>query len=353
MRIDIPLFKIVQRPLLPIVGSWVDATPFVIFFVLFAVVSVLLTRLPRRLHWPRRVCQLLSSFLFIIFLHRCLCVIRGWVFALKTVGRNDVIAFGYLCMFALIVAFTLTVGRIFCGWMCPLGFFAELLAWPGQRRARLPRRRRLLAGYLLLSGICMIVIWLAVLVRPGTQFLSESIAALWGVGLLMLLFIGLPFQPQDGGLKRARYVSLAFWLFLSVVGVFVTSPWCTLFGDEVDYSSIVALVSVLSAGVVLPMAWCRYVCPMGAALGWFAKFAPLRVCNPTPCTGCSQCLTLCPMGALDAGRVDQTSCIYCGRCVGTCGFTWSKDGRCLPAAPASPDCAVGRAAESTLEGAAR
>jgi len=321
MRIDVPLFKIVQRPLLPVSGSWVDAAPFVIFFVIFAVCPLLL-RLPRRAQWARRGSQFLCAFLFVIFLHRCLCVLRGWVFALKTVGRNDVIAFGYLCMFVLLVAFTLSVGRLFCGWVCPLGLFEELLSWPALRRSELPRRRRLLAGYLVLTGICVLVVWLAVLVRPGTQYFSENVAALWGGGLLALLFFALPVERRDAGLKRIKYVSLAFWLFLSVVGVFVTSPWCTLLGDEVDYSSIVALLSALSAAIVLPMAWCRYVCPMGAALGWLARYSPTRVRNSAACTDCGKCAGLCPMGAIQDGAVDQSSCIYCGKCVGTCGFGW-------------------------------
>jgi len=324
MNFTIPLFKIVQRPLLPIAGSWVDAAPFLIFSVLFAVISFLIPRLPRRMLWIRHLSQLLASFIFIIFLHRCLCVMRGWVFALKTVGRNDIIAFGYLCMFALIVAFTLTVGRVFCGWLCPLGFFNEIIGWVAGRRAKLPQAVRRRSGLLMLSGICLLVVWLAFMVRPSTHFLSENVAAIWGLALLVLLFKALHREPDDLPVKRAKYVSLALWMFLSVVGIFVTSPWCTLFGDEVDYSSIVALFAVLSGGLVVSMAWCRYVCPMGAALGWLATFAPLRIANSTTCTKCGKCATMCPMGALDDGRIDQSSCIYCGKCVGTCGFKWER-----------------------------
>lgn len=320
MNVDIPLFKIVERPLMPISGSWVDAAPFVIFFALLAVAAVLLQRSRHTQIW-RRLCQLLASFVFILFLHRCLCMLRSWIFALRLVGRNDIVAFGHLCMFALLVSMTLVVGRVFCGWLCPMGLFGELSAWLARRRDRLPRNRQLLAGYLLLSGACVLVFWFGYMVRPGTQFFSENVAALWVAFLLLFLFAALPLHRHDIKLKRVKYISLALWLLLSIIGVFVTSPWCVLFGDEVDYSSLTALAGVLLAGTIVSMAWCRYVCPMGAALGWLSTFAPLKIQPCETCNHCGSCDRLCPMGAAHHGHIDQTSCIYCGRCQTIPGYT--------------------------------
>jgi polyferredoxin len=324
MQLDVPLFKMVQRPLLPIFGSWVDASPFVIFFALlvFAHIALHTCRNPRILRITRLCCQLVASFVFIIFLHRCLCMVRGWIFALKMVGKNDVIAFGHLCMFALLVAVTLAAGRLFCGWLCPLGFFSETVSGLSRWRARLSRRRSLIAGYCLLAGSGLLVFWMAYLVRPGTQFFSENVAAMWATFLLIYLVVALPLEHRDRGLKRVKYVSVILWLLLSVVGVFVTSPWCTLFGDEVDYSSAVALLAVMLSALVLSMAWCRYMCPMGAALGWIARYSPIRLANRKPCTHCGACSNVCIMGALDHGKIDHSSCLYCGRCSGTCGFGW-------------------------------
>ena len=319
MRIDVPLFKIMARPLLPVSGSWVDASPFVIFFGILVVAHLLLKRGKNVQFW-RRVCQFTSAFVFIIFLHRCLCMLRSWIFALNKVGRNDVIAFGHLCMFALLVSLTLAFGRLFCSWLCPLGLFSEFLSWVGRARRRLPRARRLLAGYLMLGGTLTLVTWFAYMTRPGTQFFAENIAAFWGAFLLLYLAVVLPFEFSDRRFKGARYVSAVLWMLLSVVGVFVTSPWCTFFGDEIDYSSAVSLAAVLSGALVVPMAWCRYLCPMGGALGWIAKFAPRKLANHTACTGCGACISVCPMGALDHGEIDHSSCIVCGSCLETCGF---------------------------------
>ena len=319
MRIDVPLFKLTQRALLPIEGFWIDAAPFAIFFGILVAAHVLLHR-GRHVQFWRRTCQLTSSFVFILFLHRCLCMLRGWIFALNKVGRNDIVAFGHLCMFVLLVSLTLSLGRLFCGWLCPLGLFEELLSRPARRRRRLPSGRRLLAGYLMLAGVGVLVVWFAWMVRPGTHFFSENVAALWGAFLLLFLALVLPFEHRDRKFKKVKYASVLLWLGLSVVGVFVTSPWCTFFGDEIDYSSAVSLVAVLAGALVVPMAWCRYLCPMGGALGWLARFSPVRVRHVGRCTDCGRCDEICPMGALDRGKVDATSCIFCGKCGKICDY---------------------------------
>jgi polyferredoxin len=109
-----------------------------------------------------------------------------------------------------------------------------------------------------------------------------------------------------------------------MAGVFVTSSWCVLFGDEVDYSSMVALIAVLGAGLVISMAWCRYLCPAGATLAVASKLAHYRVSDPKACTRCGKCASVCPMGALDVGRIDRSSCTYCGLCLEHCGAHWQN-----------------------------
>lgn len=318
--IDIPLFKMIRQPVLPIMGSSVDAAPFLIFFILLMAAAWFLRR-GGRVALARRTSQVVASLIFIIFLHQCLCMIRGWVFALKTVGRDDLMAFSHLSMFVLLGATGLVFGRVFCGWACPLGFFNELLGKVARMRSALPRRVRLLSGYMMLTGAIVISVWLAWMVRPGTQFFAENAAAIWSVWLLLLLFIALPIEKSDRGLKKVKYVSLAFWLVLSVVGIFVTSPWCTLFGNEVDYSSIIALLAVLLSATVVSMSWCRYLCPLGATLGVLAVRAQGGI-NGGKCADCGNCSRLCPMGALHRGNIDRSSCINCGSCVENCGFKW-------------------------------
>ncbi|MGC9316829.1 MAG: 4Fe-4S binding protein [Armatimonadota bacterium] len=323
MELYMPLWKIVKRPLIPIRESWQDAVPLVGLFVLLSLAVWGALRLRGRAQQRfRRGVQVASALLFIIFLHRCLCALRGWVFGLELMGRNNLIAFGHMAIFVAIMAFTIGFGRVFCGWLCPLGAASELLAGVVRLRDGLSRRRSLLAGYLLLGGLTVLIVWMAWMVRPDTQFFSENIAAVWGIFLLVLLVFALPRADDDLRLKRIKYASAIGWIGLSVIGVFVTNPWCVLMGDELDYSSLVSIMAVLAGGAVVTMAWCRYLCPLGAAVGLLALLSPVRVVNDAECTSCGRCEGLCPMNAIDRTEIDQTSCIYCGKCLGVCEYRW-------------------------------
>ncbi len=321
-----PLFKLTDLPLLPVAGSWVDATPYALMFLLLLGAALAATRLRGRARQAaRRVIQSISAFVFIIFLHRCICMLRGWAFAMSLMGRNNVLAFGHACMFVVIIAVGMAFGRFFCGWICPLHLLQEGIAGIYRRRVGLssPRLRRL-AGYLLAAGLTVLLVWLAYLVRPGTQFFSENVAAVWGLALLALIFMVVAHEHWDARAKKLKYVSLVMWLGLSLAGVFVTNPWCVLYGDELDYSSLVALLAVVSGGAVISLAWCRYLCPAGATLAVAAELAALRVSDPGNCRHCGRCELVCPTGALKEGRIDQSSCTYCGRCLENCGFEWVR-----------------------------
>lgn len=327
MELYMPLWKIVKRPLIPIRGSWQDALPLVGLFVLLSLAVWGAFRLRgRRQQRVRRGVQVASAFLFVIFLHRCLCALRGWVFGLELMGRNNLIAFGHMAIFVVIMAFTIAFGRVFCGWLCPLGAANELLAGIVKLRDDLSRRRSLVAGYMLLAGLTVLIVWVAWMVRPDTQFFAENIAAVWGIVLLLLLFFALPRADDDLRIKRIKYASAIGWVVLSAVGVFVTNPWCVLMGDELDYSSLVSLMAVLAGGAVVSMAWCRYLCPLGAAIGFLALLSPVRIANHATCTDCGRCEGLCPMNAIDRTEIDQTSCIYCGKCIGVCDYHWEAVG---------------------------
>lgn len=324
MSLDIPLFKLVDRPLLPIGGSWVDATPVLaMFFLLLIATGAALRLRGRPQQIARRGLQLFAAFIFIVFLHRCLCMLRGWAFALQLVGRNNILAFGHVCMFIVIFAVAMSFGRFFCGWICPMHLLQEIFGKVSGRRLRLPSKRaRTWAGYLTLAGVITVVFALAHLVRPGVNFFVENVAAVWGMVLLMLLVLVLARERFDVPLKRLKYYSAGLWLALSMAGVFVTNSWCVLFGNEVDYSSIVAFVAVISAGLVVAMAWCRYLCPAGGVLAAASHAARYRIGNSDSCKHCGECDDICPMGALRDGKVDGASCTYCGRCLEHCGLHW-------------------------------
>ena len=81
-------------------------------------------------------------------------------------------------------------------------------------------------------------------------------------------------------------------------------------------SKFVILVLILTACVFLYRAFCRFLCPLGAIYGLFARIALLGIrVKEADCTGCGACLRVCPMDYPPGGgpRVHP-----CGACMSAC-----------------------------------
>ncbi|MBN2307896.1 MAG: 4Fe-4S dicluster domain-containing protein, partial [Candidatus Hydrogenedentes bacterium] len=69
--------------------------------------------------------------------------------------------------------------------------------------------------------------------------------------------------------------------------------------------------------------WCRYLCPLGALLGLFAKRSALRLRQDADrCNDCGRCNAVCPAAAQPdlAGEWLPTECVGCWNCVAACNF---------------------------------
>ncbi len=297
MNTEFPRWKIIEQPLLPIGSSAIDALPVVMLFLLLGMAVYGATRAarPGRLRWIVRI----TSFLvFVVFLHRCLCAIRGWAFGLRFIARDDMAAFNMLCVILPLIASSLVAGRIFCGWICPLGFIQDLLHRLGKR---IPGRRSAAYSIVALAVIAVLM----TVTRPAGVVWEQSTAAIWGVALSGVMVAHAIGGVPDGRLKKLRVISVSAWTVLAVIGVFVTNPWCVMVGGELDYSSIIGAVAVMVAVPLVPLAWCRYLCPLGALLalpGRRALIAIRRSRDPQ---------ASCPMDAKELG-----SCILCRECGG-------------------------------------
>ncbi len=128
--------------------------------------------------------------------------------------------------------------------------------------------------------------------------------------------------------KQLRNILPALLLFVGLtwlelgVGV-TTSPYAT--------ASIALLMLVLasvSLAVFERKAFCRYFCPVGRTVGFYAQLAPLEL-RPVDSAVCADCTTLdCYHGSAEVepcpthlvmGRISQnTYCTSCGHCARSC-----------------------------------
>ena len=64
----------------------------------------------------------------------------------------------------------------------------------------------------------------------------------------------------------------------------------------------------------MPRFYCRYACPLGAALGVTALISPWRIKRVPQCDVCKVCEHSCPTGAIRGPKIDFKECVRCDIC---------------------------------------
>ncbi|HUS70292.1 MAG TPA: 4Fe-4S dicluster domain-containing protein [Anaerolineae bacterium] len=181
---------------------------------------------------------------------------------------------------------TLALGRVWCGWICPLGTVLDLFG-TNVREAVPERFRR--AKYFLL----FVVIVAALL---------ASLPLMWLDPITVLL------SPLAGAVHPAmlrRMATAAASPFLQpAVYPLLASP----------------LLIILGLNLVARRFWCRYLCPLGALVALLSKFSWLRRCVADSCRACEQCVAQCPMDTISGVDFssDPGECLQCLNCHARC-----------------------------------
>lgn len=263
---------------------------------------------------------------------------------------------------AVTIAVTVLLGRVFCGWVCPLGTLHDV-AGRGLDVVQKPRpgrdrwsRWRLLKYYVLGGMLAMAVLgghWvtifdpLVLLFRTSTTALAP--AGQWAVETgstaLYRAEPDLPPKPprgeeEDGG--GANEPPLPWRNRLHKAVLSVTEPCYAWFRDHVFVIPKQAFVGgttmgLLFAGLIALSAfrrrfWCRYLCPLGALLGCLA-WRPLlrRKVELEDCSECGLCGMACHGAAAASAGSDwkPAECLGCFNCTPSCRheglrfrFTW-------------------------------
>lgn len=122
--------------------------------------------------------------------------------------------------------------------------------------------------------------------------------------------------------RRAVYLKYVI-LMVIVAGAFVLADvsffqYFEPFGTLFYFSPSLLLWSILllfAIGFVLvPRFYCRYFCPLGAALGMLSAVSPFRIRRVPQCTVCRVCERDCPTGAISGAEIDFRECVRCDIC---------------------------------------
>ena len=244
------------------------------------------------------------------------------------------------------LAVTFVFGRFFCGWVCPMGAIHNLFA--SLRKAKkstlmrterwVPVQRWKYTGLvaLLLAGIggfhitgwldplCFLERGVATSIYPGVNAATES-AFNW--------LYEIDYPVEEDGLDPLAEAALdegddepVFQITAISEPVYSFLREHVLLHSQMHFqgAGLIGLLFIvaLALNFYRNRFWCRYLCPLGALLGWVGKNPVFRLKNDTEaCGGCNLCVVDC-QGAADPLTHDgwkASECFYCWNCKVACG----------------------------------
>ena len=276
----------------------------------------------RRFHLAWRHVRLVSQVVFLaaflaLFAGLALSLLRGEI-ASVLLALDPLTAVGTLIadwtvprwtwLGLAVLAATAFLGRVFCGWICPLGTLQQLVSWMAG-----PKKRQAVEAN-----------------RYRTWFATKYIV------LIVLLAWSALGANHVGWLDPLPLLHRAFAAAVRPLWIGVPSPggWVSFF----------LFGAILVASVWMPRFFCRAVCPAGALMGVVARLAPVRIHRiAETCNDCKLCLFACQGADEPLANHRVSECHVCLNCLDSCSrqSLWYSP---LPASlpQASPALDVGR-----------
>ncbi|MDX8548974.1 4Fe-4S binding protein [Methanospirillum hungatei] len=198
-------------------------------------------------------------------------------------GASEGIVTGSLILYILLFFIALFAGRIWCGWLCPMGAWQEF--------------------------------WSPVIKKPVTAGWRDLIK--YGITMLLLIAIIASF------IAASSMKGIDFF-YGTVGGISVSSL-------EVLQIVVMIFISILVIAFITgKRGFCHVICPIagimvaGRLLANRAGWSALRLSvQSDACTSCRTCQKECPMGLavtdmVRNNQMENPDCILCARCADTC-----------------------------------
>ena len=242
----------------------------------------------------------------------------------------------------VIIAVTMMLGRVWCNWMCPFGILHHLFGWLGNRRntkqmIEVNRYRKIYAikYYILAVMLAMASLWIipTVLDAPGKVYHAYNSAELPQKGLARVfasISTGVSQSAEEhkqgnSSLQIGLLDPIALTVRSMTTSVLPTAQKATesIYTEPREYwqAWVVGLmfIGLLVANWWIPRFFCRVLCPLGALLGVFSRFALWRIDrDPVRCTDCDLCLKSCEGASDPHTDLRKSECFVCLNCIEDC-----------------------------------
>ena len=188
----------------------------------------------------------------------------------------------------LMLLFGTLFGRLICGFLCPFGFFQDLLY-------KIPTKKFSTRKFSFLKYIkyfiLIFVVWIC-----GVIFTDEL-----GIASPYFCKYICPQGILEGGVP------------LSIANKSIRASLGNLFLLK---SVILILIIVLSIFFYRP--FCKYLCPLGAFYALTNKFSFYQYHVNDSCISCGKCKKVCKMDVDMSKNQRSLECIRCGDCIKAC-----------------------------------
>lgn len=206
----------------------------------------------------------------------------------------------------LVVGSALLLGRVFCGYFCPLGTMLDCFSgvFRGRGRARRFGRLRSVKYLILVSTLAAAAVGVSVVHFFDPVNIAERAGILVFRQAAALLVTGMAYIPGLSVLSGPFEENLAFQVRTYDLSVLLTLVFGAIVGLE----------------LVARRFWCRYLCPLGAMVSLISLRAPLARKVNNDCNLCGNCQTACPFEAVgaDPHETREGECARCYRCSEVC-----------------------------------
>lgn len=191
----------------------------------------------------------------------------------------------------MLMLFGILMGRFICGFLCPIGWFQQLLHKIPSRKINIPG-----SADRKLRSLKYLILGLFVLALPTFIVDGYGLGAPWFCKWICpagTLEGGIPLVMMNESLRTG--LGFTFW-------------W-----------KVFLLIITIVSSILIYRPFCKYICPLGAIYALFNRFSMVRMeLDTNKCISCKKCVRICPMQVNVLKNINSAECIRCGKCADDC-----------------------------------
>ncbi len=225
-----------------------------------------------------------------------------------------------MALAVIVVVLTVLLGRVFCGWVCPLGTTLDLSDRLFYRRRPRGTVRLLSLKYYILAGLAVSALFTMqfVYLLDPLSLLHRTVIIVFVAPVQMALRWVADHLYVWSGSSFGPLASSSMWLGDRMANSTFISNQQTYFSQA--FLILAVFVGIVGLNSISRRFWCRNLCPLGALLGLLAHVPILKRVVGSGCNDCTRCAHDCKMAAIPENPrlTRSTECIECLDCVEVC-----------------------------------